>query len=935
MNHKTNKNILDETAAHIASERPDANETEAAARRVWALIARREANAATHQAQPSAMNVTADATVHATDRKPGEPSATRNLCAEFQSSLPQYMSGTLTPERKLLFTDHTRECVPCRRALRDARTPATRAARPATLPHTLPQYTPARGGAMFANVASWRIAAAILLACALVGWFVSQPFGDSGFGVTVEAAEGELLRVGDDSMSVLPRGATFASGDVVRTAKDARAVLRLPDGSRIEMNDRAQLSVSASRGSMTINLDRGDVILRAAEQSDAARLSVRTPGAAVAANNSILAVASGTLGARVSVIEGEAQVNAGGKQSNLRAGEQAGSSPNLRTATIADDVAWSRDAGEYRRLLGQAAALANAIDRQAVFPGVRHSVRLLDLTPRGTIFYAGLPNVGTTLAAAHDQLQTGLQQNPALAAWWQSRRTRRAGAKSGADVEFVIERLRGWGAQIGDEIVVSAEANAAGEPDRPLVLAEVKDDAEFRGFLERELGALRTQVAAKDNETTFDVRFIDDAPATTGDGAAESNTLFVLVRDRVFAASPNADAVRGVAAALNASAIEPRDGLRGRIADVYRDGTNFVLAADLAQILKRANANDAANDVAMLHRTGFDDLRYLIIESRKADESADATAQRIENRLSVSFAGERRGIAAWLAAPHAMGAIDFISSQASVAAAFVVKEPRTMLDDLLAALGAVDASTVEQIKDAQTAGGIDLREDLAAPLGGEFAFAIDGPVLPVPSWKLIVEVYDPAKLQAALRRVVEAANRRAAAANRPSIELTTVESGGRTYHTLKSALAPVEINYTFAHGYMIFAPSRALVDRALETRASGVTLRQAPRFIAALPRGTDANFSALIYQNLAGVFDSLAPLADRLGERAADKSAQGANLAARAPALAYARAYPDRIVISAPSQGAPFGLTPGALLGLPSGGAGFMREAIERSADDE
>lgn len=265
MNHKTNRNILEETAARIASEQPDAREIESAAARVWTLIARRETDDLQHVSS-SAMN--------AMGNEPGELSATtgRDLCSEFQSLLPQYMSGALTPERKLLFADHTRECVPCRRALRDARTPATRATKPASSPYRTPQPSPMHGGAAaFANAARWRVAAAILLACALVGWFVWQPFGTSGFGITVEAAEGELLRVGDNSMSVLPRGATFAPGDVVRTAKDARAVLRMPDGSRIEMNDRAQLSISTSRGTMTINLDRGDVILRAAEQDSTLR----------------------------------------------------------------------------------------------------------------------------------------------------------------------------------------------------------------------------------------------------------------------------------------------------------------------------------------------------------------------------------------------------------------------------------------------------------------------------------------------------------------------------------------------------------------------------------------------------------------------------------------------------------------------------------------
>jgi hypothetical protein len=38
---------------------------------------------------------------------------------------------------------------------------------------------------------------------------------------------------------------------------------------------------------------------------------------------------------------------------------------------------------------------------------------------------------------------------------------------------------------------------------------------------------------------------------------------------------------------------------------------------------------------------------------------------------------------------------------------------------------------------------LNLRNDIAAPLGGEYAFAIDGPILPVPSWKLVFQVNDP------------------------------------------------------------------------------------------------------------------------------------------------------------------------------------------------
>ncbi len=51
--------------------------------------------------------------------------------------------------------------------------------------------------------------------------------------------------------------------------------------------------------------------------------------------------------------------------------------------------------------------------------------------------------------------------------------------------------------------------------------------------------------------------------------------------------------------------------------------------------------------------------------------------------------------------------------------------------------------------------GLDIRNDIAAPLGGEFAFAIDGPILPTPSWKMVFEVNDPAHLQQTLERVVD------------------------------------------------------------------------------------------------------------------------------------------------------------------------------------
>ncbi|MEJ2189117.1 MAG: zf-HC2 domain-containing protein, partial [Acidobacteriota bacterium] len=69
-----------------------------------------------------------DATVHqVTDRVwkrlENQVAARRPLtsCEDFQAEIPALVAGTLPEARALLVADHTRECVPCRRALIEAR----------------------------------------------------------------------------------------------------------------------------------------------------------------------------------------------------------------------------------------------------------------------------------------------------------------------------------------------------------------------------------------------------------------------------------------------------------------------------------------------------------------------------------------------------------------------------------------------------------------------------------------------------------------------------------------------------------------------------------------------------------------------------------------------------------------------------------------------
>ncbi len=63
--------------------------------------------------------------------------------------------------------------------------------------------------------------------------------------------------------------------------------------------------------------------------------------------------------------------------------------------------------------------------------------------------------------------------------------------------------------------------------------------------------------------------------------------------------------------------------------------------------------------------------------------------------------------------------------------------------------------------------------------------ALDGPVLPTPSWKAIIEVNDSGGLQLAIEKLVQGLNREAEKSNRPGMTLNQTQVGGRTFYTIQ------------------------------------------------------------------------------------------------------------------------------------------------------
>jgi hypothetical protein len=322
-----------------------------------------------------------------------------------------------------------------------------------------------------------------------------------------------------------------------------------------------------------------------------------------------------------------------------------------------------------------------------------------------------------------------------------------------------------------------------------------------------------------------------------------------------------------------------------------------------------------------LQQLGVLSVKYFVFEQKDVYGKTNTQA-------SLSFSDTQRGIPAWLAAPGPMGSLEYISPDANVVAGFVVKKPVEMVDDLLGILETIQPDVRKMLDQQQAVRGVDIRNDIAAPLGGEFAFAIDGPILPTPSWKLVFEVNDPAHLQQALEHVVSEVNKEAAKFGRKGLNWEQADLGGRQYYTLRSSdFGFLEVNYTYANGYLIVGPSRALVERALSVQESGFSLLRSAKFTAGLPADGNANFSAVFYHNIGGLVPAgLASTAQKLPS--GPQEAVKAIAADMPPTLAYAYAQGDSITFMANTDGGPFGLGPATLLGMPN--ALEMQTIIQR-----
>ncbi|HXO22007.1 MAG TPA: FecR domain-containing protein [Thermoanaerobaculia bacterium] len=874
---KNHESALDRAVAQVANEPLDPRVIAGAASRVWERLSRQAPEATAPDSPPASVQPVSGS------------SGSLRTCDDYQRLIPAHLAGELSPARSLLLEDHTRSCIACRRALRQAQT-GVAAALPAAV---------RRGGR---SQAWWTSLAAVLALALGFGLFaLYQQLPAAGQQARVESIEGSLYRVASQTTVPLGAGDRVSQGDEIRTAKGSRALVRLADGSRIEMSERAGLSYDVRHGGTTINLGQGRIIVQAAKQHQK-HLYVSTSDCLVSVTGTIFAVNHGTKGSRVSVVEGEVRVKQARMDSILHPGDQVTTRASVAGVPVRQEIAWSRDAQRYDALLTELANLGREVDSQVARPGLRYSTRLLDLAPADTLAFVALPNVAASLADTQRLLDAKLADNQVLRQWWEE--TMATGDRA-ARFHDVIEQIGSLGRYLGPELAVAVT------PDGPVVLAEVTNPGAFHASLEQEVASFNGR-QGRPGKTSL--RLVADSSAA---GNAAGNGLLLWTHGDLFIAAVKADRLAKMGVILDHPEANPfrQTAFHDKVASAYKDGAGWLFSGDLKALLKQGGAAPSPQAEAL----GILDLDHFIVDRHEGDG-------RSETRAALTFDRPRRGLASWLAAPAPMGALDFISPDANLAASFVVKNPVSLLDELLASMPEFG----QELAKLESEHGFNLH-DLAAPLGGEIAFAVDGPLLPTPSWKLVAEVYDPAALERSFEQMASRLNDSLKAEGKPGVTLANAAAEGRTYYTLTSEEPKLEIDYVFVDGYLVAAPSRALLDRAIQQRASGYTLASSSKFQSLLPADKQLNFSALFYSNLGS---SLAPLAGIAGRMAsAQKSlapagASGGNTAgaSQAPSLAalsrsgptlvYAYAEEDRILFASSSETSPLGMNMGMLAGF-------------------
>jgi hypothetical protein len=715
-------------------------------------------------------------------------------CAEFRPDFRAYLNGTLTGSRRLLMEDHLSRCAACRVSMADMKGERRVIA------------MPQRPSSRWTRWAALGAAAALVLSVLYVGrGTIDGWLAPSGPRATVVAATGGLYRLPGGALEA---GALVGEGELVRTGPGAHAVLRLADGSTVDVNERTELFVTAPWSGRAIHLQRGDIIVTAAEQRRG-RLRVLTRDSIASVKGTVFAVSAGMGGSVVSVVEGAVAVNQPGRAVVLSPGEQAASNPALATS-VASAIAWSPEAEAYLELLASFVKIERQL-AQISPTELRTSSALLSYLPAGAFVYGAVPNLGGKIGQAVVLAEQQAAENPAFGAWWTS--------DTGLELRQIVNRVQSVSTLLGDEVVFCVSL-AGAKNEVPMVIARVQPGRQTE--LASTLEALFAEAgeSSRSYSVSEDLMVVSDSPV---------HLTWALGHLGQGAGSPFAAA----------------------ISERYRRGAGWLMAVDATPVIEMA-AGDDAPPIELAAMVG---VKYLFVEQR-------APAGAEENEVTLVFQGARKGLGSWLADAGSGGAAEYLSTDALLAGYVSTREPRQLFQEFTALMTRENPSFGANLALLNEKLGDGYLENLTGALGTEGAFALNGLSVSGPAWVMAVVANDPAAIDSSLQRLVETFNAELGPDEQDKqLAFGQEGAGGRVWSTLKGAGLPVAVTWTYDRGYMVAASDRGSAERAIATRNGGSQLVWSPDFLAQLPSSAGMHPSAFAWLNAKGAFEFVSALA--------------------------------------------------------------------------
>jgi hypothetical protein len=740
-------------------------------------------------------------------------------CAEFRQDFPAYLGNALGDSRRLLLEDHLSRCPGCRARIAEMKGQRTIVA--------MPQRTSSR----WVRWGGLAAAAAVLLSCLYLGRdAIDGLMAPGGPRATVVSAEGGLYRL---PVGALDAGAAIGDRELVRTGPGAHAVLRLADGSMVDVNERTELYMTAAWSGQAIHLQRGDIIVKAAKQRRG-HLRVLTRDSIASVKGTVFAVSAGMGGSVVSVVEGSVAVNQPGKDVLLSPGQQAASIPAL-ASSVAVAISWSPEAESYLELLASFVKIERELGN--VSGELRTSSTLLSYLPASAVVYGTIPNPGVTIDRALSLAEEQSAQNAAFGAWWNS--------ETGQLLRQMTDRIQTVNPLLGDEIVFCASLPGTDGPV-PIVMAGVQPGkrAELSSALESLFAAAGEAPAAYS---------VSDELLVVSDSAA--HLAWALANQGQGANSPFAAA----------------------LASRYQRGVGWLIGMDAPPVVKMA----AGDDAPPIEFAGMIGMNYVFLEQR-------APAGAVENEVTFAFQGARTGMASWLADTGSGGAAEYLPADVLLAGYVSTREPLQLFEEFAAQITRVDPDFNQGLTTMDEKLGAGFVQNLAGALGTESAMAVTGLSTSGPTWVMASVANNPAVIDSSIQKLVEAYNAELGPDEQDKrIVLQQESANGRTWTALKPGGLPVGIVWTYDRGYLVAGSDRGVAERAIATRNGGSPLVWSPEFLGQLPSSAGLHPSAFAWVNPKGALGMLSALAPN--------SKLDEILASRDPILAVFDATPEQI----------------------------------------